>query len=29
MDRCGGCEYENDGICTAKGRECNSIFFVT
>jgi hypothetical protein len=27
MDRCGGCEYENDGICTAKGRECNSIFF--
>lgn len=27
MERCNGCEYEYDGICTAKGRECNSIFF--
>lgn len=27
MERCDGCEYEYDGTCTAKGRECNSIFF--
>ena len=27
MDRCGGCEYEYDGICTAKGIECSSIDF--
>lgn len=27
MDRCNGCEYEYDGICTAKGIECSSIAF--
>lgn len=26
MERCNGCEYEYDGICTAKERECNAIF---
>lgn len=27
MERCNGCEYEYDGMCTAKGRECNAIVF--
>ena len=27
MNRCDGCEYEYDGMCTAKGRECSSIAF--
>jgi hypothetical protein len=27
MERCNGCEYEYDGICTAKGIECSSIAF--
>ena len=25
MERCNGCEYEYDGICTALGVECNAI----
>lgn len=25
MERCDGCEYEYDGVCTAAGRECNEI----
>lgn len=25
MERCNGCEYEYDGICTATGEECNAI----
>lgn len=27
MERCNGCEYEYDGICTAEGIECSSIAF--
>lgn len=29
MERCDGCEYECDGICTALGQECNEIYFCT
>ena len=29
MERCDGCEYEYDGICTASGQECNEIGFCT
>lgn len=29
MERCNGCEYEYDGICTATGEECNEIRICT
>lgn len=29
MERCDGCEYEYDGICTALGHECNEIAVCT
>lgn len=29
MERCNGCEYEYDGICTATGEECNAIVLCT
>jgi hypothetical protein len=29
MERCDGCEYEYDGLCTAFGKECNEIVFCT
>lgn len=29
MERCNGCEYEYDGICTAIGEECNEIRICT
>lgn len=29
MDRCDGCEYEYDGLCTALGEECKNIMFCT
>jgi len=29
MERCNGCEYEYDGICTALGHECNEIAVCT
>jgi hypothetical protein len=29
MERCNGCEYEYDGICTATGEECNEIAVCT